>query len=84
MCYAFFLGVVVIALGEAGESAGTRYTMLVSLGNLPVVYMTRVEGWGYGVFGSQGVPALDAAGNLLVALATAVWIAVAAVRRPKE
>jgi len=84
MCYAFFLGVVVIALGEAGESAGTRYTMLVSLGNLPVVYMTRVEGWGYGVFGSRGVPALDAAGNLLVALATAVWIAVAAVRRPKE
>jgi PAT family beta-lactamase induction signal transducer AmpG len=75
-CYAFFLGVVMVALGEAGKSASSRYTILVSLGNLPVVYMTRLEGWGYGVFGARGVPALDAAGNLLVAIATGVWIAV--------
>jgi MFS family permease len=83
-CYAFFLGVVMIALGEAGKSASSRYTILVSLGNLPVVYMTKVEGWGYGVFGSRGVPALDAAGTLLVAIATAVWIAAALARRSRK
>jgi MFS family permease len=80
-CYAFFLGVVMVALGEAGKSASSRYTVLVSLGNLPVVYMTKVESIGYGWFGMRAVPALDAAGNLLVALAAAVWIAVVAGRR---
>ncbi len=80
-CYAFFLGVVMLALGEAGKSASSRYTILVSLGNLPVVYMTKIEGLGYGRFGGRAVPALDAAGNLLVAVAVSVWIAVVMARR---
>lgn len=73
-CYGFFLGVVMVTLGDAGKSASSRYTILVSLGNLPVVYMTKVEGWGYSLFGVRGVPAMDAAGNLLVALCTAAWL----------
>lgn len=73
-CYAFFLGVVVFALGQAGRSAGSRYTMLVSLGNLPIVYMTKIEGLGYGRFGLRAVPALDSAGNLAVALVVAVTL----------
>ncbi len=80
-CYAFFLGVVVFALGNAGRSAGSRYTMLVSLGNLPIVYMTRIEGLGYGRFGLRAVPALDAAGNLLVALIVAIVLGALFVRR---
>jgi PAT family beta-lactamase induction signal transducer AmpG len=72
--YAFFLGVVMDTLGEAGKSASSRYTILVSIGNLPIVYMTRIEGWGYGVFGPRGVPAIDAAGNLLVATCVAAWL----------
>jgi PAT family beta-lactamase induction signal transducer AmpG len=82
-CYAFFLGVVMLALGEAGKSASSRYTILVSLGNLPVVYMTRIEGWGYGQFGAKAVPALDAAGNLLVAIAATIWIALALSRKQR-
>lgn len=73
-CYGFFLGVVMYTMGEAGRSASSRYTILVSLGNLPVVYMTKVEGWGFGLFGPRGVPALDAAGNLLVALCVVIWV----------
>ena len=73
-CYAFFLGVVMVTMGEAGRSASSRYTILVSLGNLPIVYMTKVEGWGYSLFGPRGVPAFDAAGNLLVAAAVAIWL----------
>jgi PAT family beta-lactamase induction signal transducer AmpG len=72
--YAFFLGVVMDTLGEAGKSASSRYTILVSIGNLPIVYMTRIEGWGYGVFGPHGVPGIDAAGNILVAICVAVWL----------
>ena len=83
-CYAFFLGVVMVALGEAGKSASSRYTILVSLGNLPVVYMTRIEGWGYGVFGAKAVPTLDAAGNLLVAMAAMIWIATALARKQRN
>jgi MFS family permease len=80
MCYAFFLGVVMVTMGEAGKSASSRYTILVSLGNLPVVYMTKVEGWGFSLLGPRGVPAFDAAGNLIVACCVAVW-AVTRLRR---
>jgi hypothetical protein len=73
MCYAFFLGVVMVTMGEAGRSASSRYTILVSLGNLPVVYMTKVEGWGFSLFGPRGVPAFDAAGNVLVGLCVLLW-----------
>jgi MFS transporter, PAT family, beta-lactamase induction signal transducer AmpG len=83
-CYAFFLGVVMMALGEAGKSGSSRYAILVSLGNLPVVYMTKIEGVGYGLFGARAVPALDAAGNLLVAIAVALWIAVVVTRKGRK
>ncbi|MBB5056535.1 PAT family beta-lactamase induction signal transducer AmpG [Granulicella aggregans] len=83
LCYAFFLGVVMYTLGAAGQSASSRYTILVSLGNLPVVYMTKVEGWGFGMLGPKGVPALDAAGNLLVALCVAVWVGSQAMGRKR-
>jgi MFS family permease len=75
VCYGFFLGVVMVTMGEAGLSAGSRYAILVSLGDLPIVYMTVVEARSYGLFGVRGVPAADAAGNLVVAACAAVWIA---------
>ncbi len=74
ICYAFFLGVVMYTLGDAGKSASSRYTILVSLGNLPVVYMTKMEGWGFSLFGPRGVPAFDAAGNLAVALCVGMCV----------
>lgn len=75
-CYGFFLGVVMVTMGDAGLSASTRYAILVSLGDLPIVYMTVVEGWSYKLFGVRGVPASDCIGNLIVALGAAIWIAV--------
>jgi hypothetical protein len=74
-CYGFFLGVVMVTMGDAGLSASTRYSILVALGDLPIVYMTLIEGWSYRIFGVRGVPASDALGNLLVAACTAVWLA---------
>jgi MFS family permease len=73
-CWGFFLGVVMITMGEAGMSAGSRYCILVSLGNLPIVYMTMIESRGYALFGIRGVPAADALGNLLVVAAVGWWM----------
>jgi MFS family permease len=73
-CYGFFLGVVMVTMGEPGLSASSRYAILVSLGDLPIVYMTVVEGWSYKLFGVRGVPASDSLGNLLVAVCTAIWL----------
>lgn len=73
-CYGFFLGVVMVTMGDAGLSASGRYAILVSLGDLPIVYMTVVEGWSFKLFGVRGVPASDCLGNLLVAICTAVWL----------
>lgn len=73
-CYGFFLGVVMVTMGDAGLSASTRYAILVSLGDLPIVYMTVVEGWSYKLFGVRGVPASDCLGNLLVVACTVAWI----------
>jgi MFS transporter, PAT family, beta-lactamase induction signal transducer AmpG len=76
ICWGFFLGVVMVTMGEAGISAGSRYSILVSLGNLPIVYMTVVEARSYGVFGTRGVPGADAVGNLLAVVCVAYWLMV--------
>jgi MFS transporter, PAT family, beta-lactamase induction signal transducer AmpG len=81
-CWGFFLGVVMVTLGEAGASASTRATILVCIGNLPIVYMTRAEAWAYGLFGIRGVPAIDAAGNLFVVVGVAIWLAARLRARP--
>lgn len=82
-CWGFFLGVVMVTLGPAGAATSTRATILVCIGNLPIVYMTRVEGWAYSLFGVRGVPAIDAIGNLLVVLAVGIWLT-ARLRKPVE
>lgn len=79
--FGFFMGVVMITLGEAGLSGSSRYAILVSLGNLPIVYMTFAEGRSYALFGMRGVPAIDALGNTLVAVGTIVWITISLRRR---
>jgi len=73
-CYGCFLGVVMMTMGNAGLSASTRYGILVALGDLPIVYMTMVEGWSYRIFGVRGVAAADCAGNVLVGVGAAIWL----------
>ena len=74
ICWGFFLGVVMVTMGEAGISAGSRYSILVSLGDLPIVYMTVVEARSYGIFGTRGVPGADAAGNVIVVACVVCWL----------
>jgi len=59
-CYALFTGVVLDFLGSSGKSGGARYSIINSLGNLPVAYMAFVDGRGYAMWGARGMPAIDA------------------------
>ena len=58
--YALFTGVELEFLGASGKSGSSRFAIINSLGNLPVVYMTWLDGRGYAHWGPRGMPAIDA------------------------
>ena len=55
------------------DSASTKYATLSSLGNIPVVYMTAVNGWVHDRFGTAWMLHGEAiAGIVFVVLALAI------------
>jgi len=58
--YALFTAVSLEFLGGSGKSGSSRYAIINSLGNLPVFYMTRLDGRGYALWGPRGMPGMDA------------------------
>jgi PAT family beta-lactamase induction signal transducer AmpG len=69
MAYAAFSAVVLFAIGRG--AASTKYATLSSLGNIPVVYMTALNGWVHDRFGTTWMlhsEALLAIGCVVVAL----------------
>jgi MFS transporter, PAT family, beta-lactamase induction signal transducer AmpG len=58
--YALFTAVSLEFLGGSGKSGSARYTIINSLGNVPVVYMTWLDGRGYAYWGPRGMPGIDA------------------------
>ncbi|MGA9883579.1 MAG: MFS transporter [Candidatus Acidiferrales bacterium] len=58
-CYAFFTAVVLAYLGGSGKSGSARYAIINSLGNVPVLYMTVLDGVGYAHWGPRGMPGMD-------------------------
>jgi MFS transporter, PAT family, beta-lactamase induction signal transducer AmpG len=59
-CYAMFTAVVLEFLGDSGKSGSGRYSIINSLGNVPVLYMLRFDGWGGDKWGARGVGAVEA------------------------
>jgi PAT family beta-lactamase induction signal transducer AmpG len=59
-CYALFTGVALEFLGTSGKSGSSRYSIINSIGNLPVAYMAWVDGRGYAHWGPRAMPATDA------------------------
>jgi PAT family beta-lactamase induction signal transducer AmpG len=51
LCYTAFSAVILFAIGR--KNAATKYSLLSSLGNLPVVYMTAFDGWAHDKFNSK-------------------------------
>ena len=65
--YAVFTGVLLEYMGHSGKSGSARYAILNSLGNLPVAYMSWIDGRGYALFGPRGMPGTDAVVSAVVA-----------------
>jgi MFS transporter, PAT family, beta-lactamase induction signal transducer AmpG len=78
-CYAMFTVVVLELLGTSGKSGGTRYSIINSLGNVPVLYMLQVDGWGGDRWGGRGLVAAEAVVGAVGAL---VLLACLLVRTP--
>jgi PAT family beta-lactamase induction signal transducer AmpG len=72
--YASFSAVVLEAIG--GGAAATKYNLYASLANMPIAYLTIVDGWAYGRWHANGLLAADAlAGILGVAFFAVVVVA---------
>jgi PAT family beta-lactamase induction signal transducer AmpG len=57
--YGLFTAVVLEFLGASGKSGSGRYSIINSLGNIPVLYMIRLDGWGGDRFGPRGLSATE-------------------------
>jgi MFS transporter, PAT family, beta-lactamase induction signal transducer AmpG len=66
-------------MGESGKSGSGRYSIINSLGNVPVLYMIALDGWGGSRWGARGVSATEAVLSFLGAL---VLLAYFLTRRP--
>jgi len=60
MGYAYFTAVLLEFLGKSGASGSGRYSIINSLGNVPVLYMLRVDGWGGDKWGPRGLSGAEA------------------------
>jgi PAT family beta-lactamase induction signal transducer AmpG len=58
--FAYFTAVVLEFLGKSGASGSGRYSIINSLGNVPVLYMLRVDGWGGDKWGPRGLSGAEA------------------------
>jgi PAT family beta-lactamase induction signal transducer AmpG len=53
--YALFTAVVLEFLGNSGKSGCGRYSIINSMGNIPVIYMVALDGWGAGRWGTRAL-----------------------------
>jgi MFS family permease len=61
--YAVYTATVLDIVGHGKHAAATGYAVLNSAGNLPITYMTWLDGLGYRHWGARGLMATDAAAN---------------------
>ncbi len=84
--YALFTAVALEFLGDSGKSGSSRYAIINSLGNLPVAYMSFIDGRGYAHWGTRGMPGIDAilsaAGATLMLVYFLFWRTSTASRLP--
>lgn len=59
---AAFSAIILYAIGK--KSAATKYSLLSSLGNIPVVYMTNFDGWAHDNGGSKYMLIVEAAAGI--------------------
>ena len=67
-CYAMFTAVVLEFLGHSGKSGSGRYSIINSLGNVPVQYMLLLDGMGGDKWGGRGLAGTEAVVGAIGAL----------------
>jgi hypothetical protein len=63
LTYAGFTAFVLEAMGTG--AAATKYNVFASLSNVPISYMTTLDGWAYTRWGAHGLLNAEAALGLL-------------------
>ena len=81
LTYAGFTAVTLEAIGLG--AAATKYTVFAALSNLPIGYMTFVEGWVQTRWGSSAMLCAEA-GISLIALTGFIFVAAATAKRASE
>jgi len=67
-CYALFTAVVLEFMGASGKTGSGRYSIINSLGNVPVLYMIVLDGWGGQKWGPRGLSATEAVAGALASM----------------
>jgi len=75
-CYAAFGAVVLEAIGKG--AAATKYNLLASIANVPIIYLSILDGKAHDHFGSAGMLITDA---VIPVIGTAIFIAFALLTR---
>ena len=77
IAYAAFTALELDVLGRRPHAAGTAYSLLTGSSNLPIAYMTWLDGVGYKYSGARGLMAVDSLANgiggLLLLLFALYW-----------
>ena len=75
VAYAAFSAMVLFAIGRG--AASTKYALLSSFGNIPVIYMTTFDGWAHDRYGSAGMLWMEAFAGIVcvvLGLVAVVWL----------
>jgi MFS transporter, PAT family, beta-lactamase induction signal transducer AmpG len=84
ICYAMFTAVVLEFLGHSGKSGSGRYSIINSLGNVPVLYMLTLDGWGGDKWGARGLSGTEAVVGAVGAVILLVYFLSRKQVAPKE
>jgi PAT family beta-lactamase induction signal transducer AmpG len=71
--YALFTAVVLEFMGASGKTGSGRYSIINSLGNVPVLYTIKLDGWGGERWGPRGISATEAVAGGVAALIMLVY-----------
>lgn len=74
LAYAAFSAIVLLAIGKG--AAATKYALLSSFGNLPVIYVTAFDGWAHDRYGSAGMLFWEAAIGLIAVVLGGLAVAI--------
>jgi hypothetical protein len=79
IAYGTFTGFVLEVIGKG--AAATKYNLLASLSNIPITYMTKVDGWASVKYGPANMLFVDAGSEII---GIAVFVLVLLIVRPDK